>query len=723
LRLFTSLMLILFLNSVQLIAQNAPPHSTLSIEGAVDRPILNAWHTERSLPEIPDSLVVDTTDCEVAVLTWSDSSDAESIILLRDGASFDTIEDGIRTYADSADEGSHDWSLIAVNAEGLSDTTDEVSGTIASCGIDYGDSAAGCWYMNGPTSGAETDRSGNGNDLTSTGTGTSNWRSTAVPASYTGRSRLFKNSHLEKDVEGGSLDIYGENAQISITAWINILTVPSSGVEKVIVSKHNTSGNQRQYRLLLTGTGNSQFKFKGSISSNGTTYTEVQSANTAYADSTWYHVAFVDNDADLRIYVDGELSCTPAVYTSGIYDGNGIFSIGKQGASGSTFKGNIDEVGVFSKALSEADVQNIYTYGLTDNGASDFPLYTSFCSTDGVVPYEADMYSYLEDALDALCNDNPSWDCVTFGQSAQGRDIRGIVIAPDDYTKTIVLDAGIHGSSEELATVGTLNLMKYLSENPYPYIRWVIAPLLNPDGVIRGYRKNNNTPAGRLVDLNRNFPIGWGIPDEDAFVYVSTDPNAWNYIGPYPESEPEVFVLEGIIQDYDPDMYVSQHRNSNSVIVPDSSNVEDARTANPYLLANGFEPYNDIRVVGGTGATESWAYSVGVDKSYIYEYGTADNVEEINRSIAWFKNMADSLQTIPVVGDEDVIGLTISVVGEDVVLRWDDDTNPYYYIYSKDTPNGIFTHEEGSTALNEFTIIGGAASEIRFYYIVGSVTP
>jgi hypothetical protein len=67
--------------------------------------------------------------------------------------------------------------------------------------------------------------------------------------------------------------------------------------------------------------------------------------------------------------------------------------------------------------------------------------------------------------------------------------------------------------------------------------------------------------------------------------------------------------------------------------------------------------------------------------------------------------------------------LTISVVGEDVVLRWADDTNPYYYIYSSDTPDGVFTHEEGSTALNEFTIIGGAASEIRFYYVIGSATP
>lgn len=71
----------------------------------------------------------------------------------------------------------------------------------------------------------------------------------------------------------------------------------------------------------------------------------------------------------------------------------------------------------------------------------------------------------------------------------------------------------------------------------------------------------------------------------------------------------------------------------------------------------------------------------------------------------------------------DVTGLTITVSGDDVTLRWDDDTNPYYHIYSSDISEGEFGEEEGSTAAAEFTIIGGATEEFRFYYVVGAATP
>jgi hypothetical protein len=70
----------------------------------------------------------------------------------------------------------------------------------------------------------------------------------------------------------------------------------------------------------------------------------------------------------------------------------------------------------------------------------------------------------------------------------------------------------------------------------------------------------------------------------------------------------------------------------------------------------------------------------------------------------------------------DVTGLTISVFGTDVILRWDDDTNPYYRIYGSAVPEGEFLTEEGSTSLNEYTIVNGAVAAYRFYYVVGSAT-
>jgi hypothetical protein len=67
----------------------------------------------------------------------------------------------------------------------------------------------------------------------------------------------------------------------------------------------------------------------------------------------------------------------------------------------------------------------------------------------------------------------------------------------------------------------------------------------------------------------------------------------------------------------------------------------------------------------------------------------------------------------------DPTGLTIYFSGTDLVLRWNDDVNPAYRIYSDTTPDGTFATLEGSTTATEFTIPGGAADLLKFYLIRG----
>ena len=95
------------------------------------RPVLDYWFIP--LPSTPTALAVDTSNCAVAVLSWSDSTDADSIFVLRDGEPIDTIAIGVETYTDSSASGSYTWSLIAKNIAGISDTTAEATGTIAGC--------------------------------------------------------------------------------------------------------------------------------------------------------------------------------------------------------------------------------------------------------------------------------------------------------------------------------------------------------------------------------------------------------------------------------------------------------------------------------------------------------------------------------------------------------------------------------------------------------------
>jgi len=64
--------------------------------------------------------------------------------------------------------------------------------------------------------------------------------------------------------------------------------------------------------------------------------------------------------------------------------------------------------------------------------------------------------------------------------------------------------------------------------------------------------------------------------------------------------------------------------------------------------------------------------------------------------------------------------LVISVSGNDLILRWGDDQNPAYLIFSDTTPDGTFPTLEGSTTDTIFTIPGGVlADPKRFYRVVG----
>lgn len=232
-----------------------------------------------------------------------------------------------------------------------------------------------CLYMNGAGSEDETDHSANGYTITQENGITS---SDTVPSGYSGKSRSFASASEQRFYCDNSTcaNLQIANQAFTMMAWVNVSTVPASASSYGIMRKYATMNNQRQYALLLTGTGSSQFKFSTYLSTSGTSAVALSSTTTTYVASTWYHVAVVYNGTDVRIYVNGSLDCTPASMTGNLYNGTAPYRIGTETNSSeqitNLFNGLIDEVGVFNRALSLSEVQDIYTNGLTGNkGGSD----------------------------------------------------------------------------------------------------------------------------------------------------------------------------------------------------------------------------------------------------------------------------------------------------------------------------------------------------------------
>ena len=233
----------------------------------------------------------------------------------------------------------------------------------------------GAWYMNLDAATSEIDRTANGNDLAVSASDTIP-QSATVPAGYSGYSRTFAWGDVDylRIADGTELDINGADQSITLAAWIYVTTAPADNNQRGIIHKGDTGASNAQYEMWLYGTGSSQFEiyFRVSNSSeDGTAWDSLSSITTTLAQNTWYHIVCVDNNTDMRIYINGELNCVPLAKNDGIYNGNGLFYIGSMGGA-NTISGNIDEPIVLNRALSSTEVAALYANGISGNkGGSD----------------------------------------------------------------------------------------------------------------------------------------------------------------------------------------------------------------------------------------------------------------------------------------------------------------------------------------------------------------
>lgn len=164
------------------------------------------------------------------------------------------------------------------------------------------------------------------------------------------------------DVAQAGLDITGD---ISICAWVKAESVTGY---HFIAGKWNDGSNE-SYSVYRSSTS-SCIVFD--LSNDGSSET-VAKAAVDLSVGTWMHVAYVYNGTDMRIYIDGALSSNgadnPKTYSGGIYNSTAPFCIGAGLNGGSPsfyFDGLIDEVAVFSRALSADEVEDIYLNGIQD---------------------------------------------------------------------------------------------------------------------------------------------------------------------------------------------------------------------------------------------------------------------------------------------------------------------------------------------------------------------
>ncbi|MDO8336235.1 MAG: LamG domain-containing protein, partial [Candidatus Saccharibacteria bacterium] len=97
----------------------------------------------------------------------------------------------------------------------------------------------------------------------------------------------------------------------------------------------------------------------------GATRVAVYSTLTNYNNNKWHHIVSVYDGAFVRLYIDGISAGTPTALTGNLFSGD-KFNIGNISDSSSAtwkFGGSIDDVRVYSRALSASEVKQLYNLG------------------------------------------------------------------------------------------------------------------------------------------------------------------------------------------------------------------------------------------------------------------------------------------------------------------------------------------------------------------------
>ncbi len=145
---------------------------------------------------------------------------------------------------------------------------------------------------------------------------------------------------------------------LTLSAWVKETSLPSGNPE--VVSR-DTSGNVYIWSLGFTRVSSTTAKVRFRIRTGSTTTT--LSGSTTYTIGSWMHIVGVYNGSTMTVYKDG-VSDGSVAKTGTLSASAATTLIGDQTPDAEVgFIGSIDEVGVWSRALSATEVSDMYKRG------------------------------------------------------------------------------------------------------------------------------------------------------------------------------------------------------------------------------------------------------------------------------------------------------------------------------------------------------------------------
>jgi hypothetical protein len=296
----------------------------------------------------------DTTPPSVTVTNPANGATVSGTINLTANASDNIGVSGVQFAVDGVDVGAEDtvapyaipWdsTTVANGARTISARARDGAGNIATSSVTVTvDNAGGgpvglvaAYSFNAGSGTTLADGSGNGNNGAISG---ASWSASGV---YGGALSFDGVNDIVNVADSASIDL---TTGMTLEAWVYPLELTSW---RTILAKETTGG------IVYALFGNSSFDRPVGEARTSILYDVAGTAKLPI--NTWSHLATTYDGANLRFYVNGTLVATRAA-TGDIATSSGALRIGATTVWGEYFRGLIDEVRIYNRALSASEVQ------------------------------------------------------------------------------------------------------------------------------------------------------------------------------------------------------------------------------------------------------------------------------------------------------------------------------------------------------------------------------
>jgi hypothetical protein len=156
---------------------------------------------------------------------------------------------------------------------------------------------------------------------------------------------------------GNSNSLNSIDTNFTISVWINDFSILDNST---IIACHATGFQWRYLLRTLSDSINGQF-----VRNDNNNWTFNYTESNSILENTWTNIIMLKNDSNFQIFINGSLQSTSIVpsTTVGGNNNNAYTKIGVNWPSTPDleyFKGNIDDLGIWNRALTQQEITDLY---------------------------------------------------------------------------------------------------------------------------------------------------------------------------------------------------------------------------------------------------------------------------------------------------------------------------------------------------------------------------